>query len=69
MARLLGKTARYLLAVFLIATINFFLPRAMPGDPVLNLLGEDVLLSEEQIEFLRAELGLDQESGDGGFGG
>ncbi len=60
MARLLGKTARYLLAVFLIATINFFLPRAMPGDPVLNLLGEDVLLSEEQIEVLRAELGLDQ---------
>jgi peptide/nickel transport system permease protein len=32
----------------------------MPGDPVLNLLGEDVLISEAQVEDLRAELGLDQ---------
>ena len=60
MGRPLGKAGRYLLAVFLIATINFILPRAMPGDPVLNLLGEDFLISEKQVEDLRAELGLDQ---------
>lgn len=60
MGRLLGKASRYLLAVFLIATINFIVPRAMPGDPVFNLLGEDVLTSGEQVEELRAELELDQ---------
>jgi peptide/nickel transport system permease protein len=60
MGRRLGKAGRYLLAVFLIATINFILPRAMPGDPVLNLLGEDFLITEEQVEDMRAELGLDQ---------
>ena len=60
MGRLLRKSGRYLLAIWLITSINFILPRAMPGDPVLNLLGEDFLLSEEQVEDLRAELGLDQ---------
>lgn len=60
MGRLLRKATRYLLAVFLIATINFIVPRAMPGDPVLNLLGEDFLISETQVTELRAELGLDQ---------
>lgn len=54
------KITRYLLAVFLIATINFIIPRVMPGDPIINLLGEDCILSEKHIAELRAELGLDQ---------
>jgi peptide/nickel transport system permease protein len=32
----------------------------MPGDPIINLLGEDCILSEKHIAELRAELGLDQ---------
>jgi peptide/nickel transport system permease protein len=60
MSRLLEKAGRYVLALGLIMTINFILPRAMPGDPVLNLLGEDFLISQKQVEDIRAELGLDK---------
>jgi peptide/nickel transport system permease protein len=54
------KTTRYLLAVFFIATLNFMIPRVMPGDPVTNLLGEDSMLSHKHLAELKAELGLDQ---------
>ena len=53
------KALRYLLAALLILSFNFLVPRAMPGDPLANLLGEDVLLTAEQITELRGELGLD----------
>ncbi len=51
---------RYCLAVFIIASLNFIIPRAMPGDPVVNLLGEDFSVSQDAIEELKAELGLDK---------
>ena len=54
------KAARYGLAVFIIASLNFIIPRAMPGDPIANLLGEDFLVSERQIEELKSRLGLDK---------
>lgn len=60
MKNLQKKTVRYLLAVFIIATLNFIIPRVMPGDPIVNLLGEDCLISEKHIAELKAELGLDQ---------
>jgi peptide/nickel transport system permease protein len=53
------KAARYVLAAFLILSFNFVIPRTMPGDPLANLLGEDVALSPEQIAEIRSELGLD----------
>ena len=53
------QALRYLLALLLIATLNFLIPRLMPGDPLANLLGEEAELSGEQIARLRAELGLD----------
>lgn len=56
----LNKGLRYIISFFLIVTVNFALPRAMPGDPVLNLVGEDAFLSEATIIELRAELGLDK---------
>jgi peptide/nickel transport system permease protein len=54
------KTLRFLLALFLIFTLNFFIPRAMPGDPVTHLLGENVIAGEAAIQELERELGLDK---------
>ena len=54
------KIVRYLLAIFVIFTLNFIIPRSMPGDPVTNLLGENYIASEESLAELRAELGLDK---------
>ncbi|AFD00554.1 ABC-type dipeptide/oligopeptide/nickel transport system, permease component [Methanocella conradii HZ254] len=58
---LTGKLLRYGFTLFIILSINFFIPRAMPGDPMVNLLGEDALHVDEQIlDALRAEYGLDR---------
>ena len=54
------KLVRYLLALFVIFSLNFFLPRAMPGDPVTNLLGEDYVIDDASLAGLKAELGLDR---------
>jgi peptide/nickel transport system permease protein len=55
-----GKTARYILALFIILSLNFAIPRAMPGDTLTNLLGEDVAVSDSSQEELKREMGLDQ---------
>ncbi|WDP90078.1 MAG: ABC transporter permease [Desulfobacter sp.] len=36
-----GKTASYLATVWVIITLNFLLPRLMPGDPFIFLSGEE----------------------------
>jgi peptide/nickel transport system permease protein len=54
------KALRYLLALFIIFTLNFIIPRAMPGDPVTHLLGENFIASEASIQELRQEMGLDK---------
>ncbi|MFQ6038687.1 MAG: ABC transporter permease [Candidatus Aminicenantales bacterium] len=54
------KGLRYLLALAVIITINFLLPRAMPGDPLTYLLSEDFVLSPDALEEIRSELGLDK---------
>jgi peptide/nickel transport system permease protein len=60
-AYLLGKVVRYSFTFFLILSLNFALPRVMPGDPVVNLLGEEALHNDPQMrEQLRAQFGLDQ---------
>ena len=45
--------------IFMSIVINFFLLRLAPGDPARILAGQDAP-SEEQIEAIRANLGLDQ---------
>jgi peptide/nickel transport system permease protein len=52
--RLLGAA----LTIFAIAVLNFFLFRALPGDPATTLLPRNV--SDAQKESLRRQLGLDQ---------
>lgn len=55
--------ASYLLTVFFLITLNFLLPRALPGDPITALLASDSP-SYVQNEVIRAELadyyGLDR---------
>jgi peptide/nickel transport system permease protein len=56
-----GKLLRYAITLLIILSINFFIPRAMPGDPMINLLGEDAIRVDKQIlDDLRAEYGLDR---------
>lgn len=54
----------YLLVLLAVITINFFLPRLMPGDPFLYLSVEEgdvaVTFSEEQIEHYKAYYGMDK---------
>jgi len=60
-AYLLGKLIRYAFTLLFILSLNFALPRMMPGDPIVNLLGEEALHNDPQMmERLRAEYGLDK---------
>jgi len=41
--------------------LSFFIPRFMPGDPIVNLLGEDyAYASPDAMQAMRIELGLDK---------
>ena len=53
------KTLRYIVAIFLIFSLNFFIPRAMPGGSYHQLLGEDVMLTDSSVAELRSIMGLD----------
>lgn len=56
-----GRGAQYLLVLALTIGLNFFLPRMMPGSPLVFLAGEDVgFLDPEQRRQLYALYGLDQ---------
>lgn len=59
--RLAFRLPQYVLIILIAASANFALPRLMPGDPVLVLLGEDAgRLPPEAIAAEKADLGLDQ---------
>lgn len=48
------KVAQYVIVIFIILTLNFLLPRLMPGNPLVYLAGEDVgfMTSEEKQQVL-----------------
>ncbi len=48
------KAGSYLIALFIILSLNFSLPRMMPSDPITAIYGEEVLV--EITPELRAEL-------------
>ena len=57
----LRKVTAYAVTLFLAVTLNFFLPHAMPGDPLALIAGNAVRqMSEEQKAVLRAAYGLDR---------
>lgn len=58
---LIGKFSQYAVVIFISITLNFVLPRAMPGNPLIMLAGEEVMrLSPQQRQAILAEFGLDQ---------
>lgn len=58
---LAGKGSQYLIVLAVAISLNFLLPRLMPGNPLALLAGEDIqLLSAEQRQQLQREYGLDQ---------
>jgi peptide/nickel transport system permease protein len=56
---ILRKVIRYLISALVVIFIVFIVPRAMPGDPVRNLVGEDIWLSPETLARIRSDMGLD----------
>lgn len=57
----LGRFGQYALVLLAALSLNFLLPRAMPGSPLRFLAGEDVgLLAPAQIAELRERYGLDR---------
>lgn len=60
MSFLLRRLGFYLLAFWASITLNFFLPRLMPGDPVTRMLSQSQQrLEPEQIESLQRLLGVE----------
>ncbi|MGH2452328.1 MAG: ABC transporter permease [bacterium] len=58
---LAGKGVQYALVLLFAITLNFLLPRMMPGSPLIFLAGEDVsFLNAEQRTALVQSLGLDR---------
>ena len=61
----MGKVLRYVITLWVIISMNFLIPRIMPGDPMINLLGEDAVHIDKQIlDDLKAEYGLDRSLGE-----
>jgi len=60
----LGRIGQYALVLLAALSLNFLLPRAMPGSPLRFLAGEDVgMLAPAQVAEIRARYGLDQSLG------
>lgn len=58
MRYILLRLGFYLVAFWAALTINFFLPRLLPGDPAATILGSNPGLQPGQIEALRQALGF-----------
>jgi peptide/nickel transport system permease protein len=65
MKNLAFRAIEFGLTFFLAISINFFLPRAIPGDPIQLLAGDAApQLGAARIEALRHEYGLDKPLGE-----
>ncbi len=54
-----NKLLQYLIVIFLMLTLNFLLPRLMPGNPLVFLAGEDVgFMSSTEKEAILEKHGL-----------
>lgn len=57
----LDKLLRYGITLFIILSINFFIPRMMPGDPMVNLAGQDAShVDRATLDAMRHQYGLDR---------
>jgi peptide/nickel transport system permease protein len=57
---LIRKLLFALLTLFVVVTLNFFLFRVLPGDPVRSVIGRGVRISPEIQAALRSQFGLDK---------
>lgn len=57
---LFKKACCLVIALFIILTINFALPRLMPGDPVITMLGQEAAISETDFGEIKSRHGLDK---------
>jgi peptide/nickel transport system permease protein len=58
---LASKFLQYVIVIFLMLTLNFLLPRLMPGNPLVFLAGEDVgFMSSTEKEAILEKHGLNQ---------
>ena len=56
-----AKFGQYALVLLVALSLNFMLPRFMPGDPLQYIIGEDIgRLTPEERERVRVEQGLDR---------
>ncbi len=63
------KIFEYLLTIWIIITLNFLLPRFLPGDPFLLLSSdspdnEEIIMSQEQQDYYKSYYGLDKSMGE-----
>ena len=55
------KTLRYVISAAVVVALNFLLPRLMPGDPVVHIMGaEDYARFPQLAARLKAKYGLDE---------
>jgi peptide/nickel transport system permease protein len=57
---ILSRVAGIVITIFVIATINFVLVRAAPGDPAAVIAGQSGATDEKFLAQVRAEYGLDK---------
>lgn len=56
-----SKIIQYAVLILFTISLNFFLPRVMPGNPLKYVVGEDIsLMSAQEKEVLLEELGLNK---------
>lgn len=59
------RAIEFAITFFLAISINFFLPRAVPGDPLQLIAGNAVpQLGRERVDALREQYGLDKPLGE-----
>jgi peptide/nickel transport system permease protein len=54
---ILRRLAFYLVAAWVAITANFFIPRAMPGDPVQIIAAKDPTMTPDELHALELQLG------------
>jgi len=57
---LLRKITFALITLAIVVTLNFFLFRVLPGDPIRSVIGRNIKISIETQEALRTQFGLDK---------
>lgn len=63
------KLFEYILTIWIIITLNFLLPRYLPGDPFLLLSSdspdnEEIVMTQEQQDYYRSYYGIDKSLGE-----